>query len=50
MSEYVESLEWTQTDSIVTGFEHSFEVTAVNGRGESSKSESIEIYAATIPD
>ena len=34
----------------MTGFLCVFEVTAVNGRGESDKSDSISIYAATIPD
>lgn len=46
----ITELEWTQNDSIVTGFLHVFEVTANNGRGESDKSQSLSIYAATIPD
>lgn len=40
--------EWTQT-ALITGNLYRFTVSAVNGRGESNLSDSVEIYAATIP-
>jgi hypothetical protein len=44
----ITALEITQTDGIITGYLHSFTVTAVNGRGEGAHSDPISIYAATI--
>ena len=37
----------TITEGIVTGFLHSFTVSAVNGRGEGPQSNEIQVYAAT---
>jgi hypothetical protein len=45
----VAGLTYTQTDGIVAGVLYTFAVTAHNGRGESDKSESVSIYAATVP-
>jgi len=42
-------LTWTQIIGIVAGSRYTFAVTATNGRGESSASSSISIYAATKP-
>jgi hypothetical protein len=39
---------WRQEAGIVTGFLHTFEVTATNGKGESNKSDPVQIYAAQI--
>lgn len=43
------SLVWTQTTGLVTGQVYVFYVTAINGRGESTTSISISIYAASVP-
>jgi hypothetical protein len=46
--EGIAALSTVQTDRIITGFQHEFKVSAVNGRGEGVQSEPILIYAATI--
>jgi hypothetical protein len=45
----VSTLTWTQTTGVVTGATHVFEVTAVNGRGESARSLPRSVIAATVP-
>lgn len=47
-TEGITGLSIVQETGIVTGFLHTFTVTALNGRGESAQSLPIQIYAATI--